>query len=481
MRGQRSEMREDRRADRERSNNFHFLTSNLYPLFSILYSLFAICYSLFTIPCLYASRSSGVCGTYVASGDDIESIFYNPAGLYNIKTSEIFTSYTTLYPKLTDGSKLSEVYLAAGLPYKGYVPAFGYFLLGGEFYKDETYAFSLSGIYKKIVFGLTAKILRKSIGTDDYSFNSVDETGKAKRGITDHLTGKSKTLFSLDAGILYNISENYKIGLSIKDINQPDMSFENSGDTKKMKSTIGFAMNTTLINLSADFSAQEYSNNILDYVFSFGAERHFDFGEYGATAIRCGMTFGSRELRRFAVGFGHSLKWFGFNYSYIFPLVGIKNSGDIQRISLNMRFGKPPESKKLKELSEKLFTEKSQNEKLLKEVERLENEKDRLKKELESLLASEKEKEEPKAERSPAVEYIPPREISVEKKAPRISTAKSDIDNRKIEFDTSMRYYYQLKDRGISEREKKDILRRIIRKYENTGVDISEAKTELAK
>jgi len=112
-------------------NKFPSISTNFYLfLFPLLLTSF-----------LYASRSSGMGGTYVASGDDIEAIFHNPAGLHNIKVPEIFTNYTMLYPNLSDGSKLSEMSLAVGLPFRGFVPAFGYFSFGGEFYKEEIYSF----------------------------------------------------------------------------------------------------------------------------------------------------------------------------------------------------------------------------------------------------------------------------------------------------------------------------------------------------
>lgn len=353
----------------------------------------------------------------------------------------------------------------------------------------------------RVIAGANLKVLNKTVGESYYS-NPINEQGTAVSGRYDSLQKRAQLFFSSDLGVLYNISQDHSIGVSVLDVNQPDVSFEGSGDIKKATYRVGVAMKNKIINLSADLAINEFLKNKTDYTFSLGAERNFELpGEYGTSGIRFGGMFGTRDLRRLSLGLSYSFKWFQIDYSYIFILTGIKNSGDLQNIAMTLRFGEPPKDEKIAQLEAEVARETAEKERLLKEIEILETERNRLRSELDAILQKEAGREkgdvsvstsvpptEISAERQPAVsvkEEKPNREIPLsEVKREKRFVARPQIEKRdetsKIEFETAMRFYNQLKMRKISVvDEQMTILRQIIRKYKNLGVDTTKAEKEL--
>jgi len=73
------------------------------------------------------ARGAALGDTYVAVGDDILSLMYNPAGLAQVHTKEVTSEYSRLFTGLTDGSNLSQSYLGYGQPIRwGGTMSFGW-------------------------------------------------------------------------------------------------------------------------------------------------------------------------------------------------------------------------------------------------------------------------------------------------------------------------------------------------------------------
>ncbi len=90
--------------------------------------LFALCTLLFALqtPQVFAAfedvgtgaRPTVMGGTYVAAGDNVESLMYNPAGLAQLHTHELTSEYSRLYTGLSDGSALEQYFVGYGQPIK---------------------------------------------------------------------------------------------------------------------------------------------------------------------------------------------------------------------------------------------------------------------------------------------------------------------------------------------------------------------------
>ena len=62
------------------------------------------------------ARGVALGDNYVAMGDDILSLMYNPAELARVDQKQIATEYSRLYTGLSDGSNLSQYYFGYGQP-----------------------------------------------------------------------------------------------------------------------------------------------------------------------------------------------------------------------------------------------------------------------------------------------------------------------------------------------------------------------------
>jgi hypothetical protein len=273
------------------------------------------------------ARPLSMGNAFVALADDINAMYYNPAGIVRLKQNEFASSYGRLYIGLDDDSNLGwgSVGYAQPLGIIGTI-GLGYFnfaLLNN--YVENTIQFTYGKwVTRRMAAGINIKLLKQKIFQDDYT--RIDPV--FNYGSKDSVQG-----VGVDAGYLFNISRHISFGAAIFNINQPDMGFLNES---KLPVTIksGLAYRDDKLSTDLDFSYK--AGQIKVYA---GGERWF-FKR--SLAIRTGLAAGTNEFRNFTAGFGYNFSSLQFDYAFLFPIFGINEIYGSHRISMILRFGAWP-------------------------------------------------------------------------------------------------------------------------------------------
>jgi hypothetical protein len=270
------------------------------------------------------ARAIGMGNAFVALADDVNSIYYNPAGLVRLRKNEFTSSYGRLYLGLDDGSNLGWGYIGYGQPLgQNGTAGLGYnnfSLVNG--YVENTIILSYGKwLTKRLAVGVNLKYLRQKIYQDAYT---------RKDPVFNYGRKDSVANVSFDTGYIFNLTKNLSLGMAFYDINQPDMGFKQKSKLHRMYKT-GFAYRNGKIKAAIDVSLKNKKLKIYT-----GGERLF-FHEI--LALRTGLGIGSNEYKNFTLGLGFCFDDITLDYSFLFPMYGISDINGSHRISLIIRFG----------------------------------------------------------------------------------------------------------------------------------------------
>lgn len=313
---------------------FFILTFNLLPL-TFLHSAF--------LDAGVGARPLGMGNAFVAVADDGNTLIYNSAGLSQIEYPELTGMYAKLYPGI-DG--LNYGYLSYIYPNSDKYGNFGFGWLNftaKDLYEENTlilsYGYPLSNINfigelvadRFFSGGFNIKLLEKKYQTNEWTaINSVFADKTAARG------------FTVDLGLLYEICENFKTGLSLENITQPDISLQSES---KVLRNYRFGASYVLTKYEILSSVETTWRN-KEYKVQAGLEKWF-FEK--TVAPRIGFGVGSSKYLNLTAGAGFNFKmkeWSGqVDYAYLFPLNFISGNGGIHYISLTARMGSLKEKK----------------------------------------------------------------------------------------------------------------------------------------
>lgn len=285
------------------------------------------------------ARPIGFAAAFTALADDPNTIFYNPAGLLQLKKIGFSFEQANLYWGLDDNEIPSITSFALALPIGSKYGSFGlgFTNFGLLSYYNETtfilsYSYDISEVLKKPLFiGLNLKLLHKKYGTDKYTLNAVDDSLQAT-GEPDPLfeNGNSKSGFTFDLGALYKIKEKYSFGFSMFNISQPGMDLK--ADTRvPLSLKAGFAYCGSATNCAVELSYRRK-----DVGLGIGAEKWFFDKRYG---LRGGLSIATRACYNINFGFSYVPRsFFQIDYAFTFPLGGIADTLGSHRFSLNLTF-----------------------------------------------------------------------------------------------------------------------------------------------
>lgn len=306
-----------------------------------------------TVPTAYAAfedigtgaRPTAMGGAYVSAGDDSLSLFYNPAGLAQLHQKEISSEYSKLFSGLSDGSNLSQTYLGYAQPVRwGGTLAVGWkqFALD-DLYKERTLALGYGEwLTPRIAIGGALKQLHHSFGVENII---VDDSGNIRSGTPSFFAqnGNSSTAYSADLGMLYRWSDRHTVGISVQDVNEPNVALSPS-DHEIVSRTLRMGMTykaTRNLNLSGAMTTRESLSNQRDTTWTGAAEKWWDLEDESAVIARGSLSSGSREFQQMALGAGYRISSIQLDYAFIFNLTGVtlgKTLGT-HRLSFSYRFG----------------------------------------------------------------------------------------------------------------------------------------------
>jgi len=298
------------------------------------------------------AHPGGIGNAFTAGKGTSSSPYWNPAGLSEIFFSEFsitsiflfagtqYTSCSFAYP-VDEKNKigLSIFRLSSGFAEK---TDFLGDTLGYNFNETLTtfYLTGCSKILDALSCGLNLKIVYQSI--DDYSAQG----------------------YGLDAGIIYDYTDQTTYGINIQNLFPVQLGTDNSGTNLKLGLIHRFIQEKLLSSI--DFTFQDIFREGY-FKWAFGVEYKIIYDLW----LRVGA-----NIRELTFGFGFKTKKFDLNYA-----VGIHSVDFIHKISVNVRYGFLPteEEKRIEIEREKLSFEKKKIEESIKiEKEKLKDEKKKL-------------------------------------------------------------------------------------------------------
>jgi hypothetical protein len=278
-----------------------------------------------------SARVFSMGGAYTAVADAPYTLFYNPAGIFNIDNLAVSTTYSNLYPGIQDDN-LNYFSLSAAMPV-GIIGSFG---LGGtflntNFWKENTFIASYAReIYGSFIVGGSVKVLRWSAEP------APGESGLSYLG------------FTFDAGIHYTIKDimqdsELRLGAAIHNITEPSIASNGSPDAKlPMVINAGAAYISKAYNyMIAVDVLKENDNLILRAGAEFVGIRQQLIGLSTGFLVRVGYNgiVNETDYKQSGLngGFGLEVERLAIDYAYVFPLE-LKNVGGSHKISLSYNF-----------------------------------------------------------------------------------------------------------------------------------------------
>ena len=285
----------------------------------------------------WGTRPAGMGGAFVAVANDSNAPLWNPAGIAQMKNAEGSFMYSTYYNGLdlkagSDSVSLGFNYLSFVYP-KSSIGAFGVSwanFTATNLYKEDTYVITYAkrlndvfpGLVPKIYVGVNLKSMGHAYTLDDYAQNDP---------VFD--SASSKSAFTADIGTLIKPYDKICIGLTAKNLTQPDVGLKDA-DKVPMEIIAGIAyrninLGNTILTPAVDLSMRDgvstYHVGLESWLFgkSLGIRA-------GANSTEATFGFSFDGLRSQALGLN-------IDYSFILPLQ-IESSSGSHRVSLGIWF-----------------------------------------------------------------------------------------------------------------------------------------------
>jgi len=295
------------------------------------------------------ARPTALGGTYVVVGDDTPSLMINPAGLAKVEQKEVTSEYSKLYGGLTDQSNIAQYFFAYGqrIKYGGTV-ALGWKQLSLDtLYTERTVSLGYGEwITERVAAGIALKQLYHSFAIPD---TIVDNSGNIRSGTPDFFLkyGNSNTAYSADLGILARLTDRHTLGISIQDVNEPNIALSNEYRRIVPRTTragLSYKVSPDFL-LAGALTMRQTLSNQTDYTWTGAAEKWWQTENNGTIGWRGSLAKGSREFTQIATGPAYRLHGFQLDYTFVFNLSGIVlgDTTGTHRFSMTYRFGVEPE------------------------------------------------------------------------------------------------------------------------------------------
>lgn len=255
----------------------------------------------------WGSRAVGVGFGIASYPQESLGIFWNPASIGSISGKEINTMYGMPFMGLSDinikyilGNFVTN--LAAGGAIGVGVGMFDV----SDVWRESLYVIGYGREIDKFLVGAVVKYMEYKVllSANEYGNDPLLEKG-------------GKSTISADIGGIYKMSENFNVGVTIKDVLEPEIGIE---ETEKVKRGYLIAASYKIVspNMEAIISAGNYMyGNNSD--FSVGAEAWLSGGKIGVR--------GSYLPYRYAIGASYNLEKLRVDYTYVIPSQLTETSG----------------------------------------------------------------------------------------------------------------------------------------------------------
>jgi len=286
-----------------------------------LFSLLSPLFSAFKDP-EFLARPAGMGGAFVAVSDDINAVWFNPAGISDVARQSLLFTYSKPYLNL-DG-------VNAGMSYASYLHPFGSNGTAAvswanfntaDLYQENTVLLSYGYDLNFMQAGVNLTYLGRSVTTDA---RTADDPV--------FVNGTTKSAYSVDAGVLKRFDGGFSLGASAKNLTQPDVGYA-ANDAVPAEYRLGAAQvfSTETCDIIAALDAG-YRNK--EYNVYAGGEawflRHTLAGRLGGN--RNEASIGASYLFRIS-----DTNTLVTHYSFSWPF-SIEGSSGSHRLSLGIEF-----------------------------------------------------------------------------------------------------------------------------------------------
>jgi|GEM_PF-3334086 len=421
------------------------------------------------------ARPEAMGGAFTALADDVHSLYYNPAGLATLFRPKITAYYAKPWSNLSDDTSMGHMFLGGAGPlglggrWGGVGGSYEEFKVD-KMYKEQTFTvgYAKTFLEDRLSLGTGLKWLMRSYGSDAYTegSTSVDPIFSG---------GKSASNLGVDVGGLLAINSTVFLGLSVLNINRPDMSLS-SGDRLPMTTRLGTSFQTDFLKMNADIT-RTLTSGEKDTRFLLGGERSWAFRRFGLLSIRGGAGIGSRDYRQVNVGAGYEINGIGFDYVFTMPLGAANDMGNSQNVSLSYGFGSSPAEDEIQSL---VLQEKSATSRAAESLRLAEEEAWALRQEEEALATQYvSELERLKAELADTRQGKTQKTDTVSREKREKEARVSAQKNFTEAYQAAMKAYTARANRGATPESRREQLQGILSKYSGKGVDVSQAQREL--
>jgi hypothetical protein len=286
----------------------------------------------FDVP-IVTPQSAAMGGASLAGDGDSAALFLNPAAAAGLERPEAYMMYNQLYTGLKGVGGIGQGFASFGAPTKYGTLAAGY----GEF--------SAAGLLDERVVGLSFSRRFGAVDagvTGKYLYHSY-QIGSDPAAASDPVfaRGTSRSALALDAGVIASLSDSLKAGLTVRNINSPDVGLASTDRVpREVQAGLSYLIKAWDLRLTADYVYRDVPSGTLTdrSVPSIGLEKGFvnDMIRFrvgaapdqltGGIGIRCGPV--------------------DFDYAFVLNRGLMASNAGSQQAGFRYRFGGPSKKDK---------------------------------------------------------------------------------------------------------------------------------------
>lgn len=438
------------------------------------------------------ARPAAMGEAFTAVADDVHSLYYNPAGLASLYRPEATAYYARPYPGLSDQSKTAQTFVGLALPipkegrWGGFGVGYQEFRVDSLF-KERTVTLGYGRFFlsDRLALGVGLKQMDRLFGETNDTQNAFSGEDPANRTFAEDPVfqgGHGASALGIDLGSLYAVLPRLRVGLSLENVNQPDLGLMQK-DPVPMVTRLGTVFDKTYSKVGLEVSHRRFLSGQSDMRLHLGGERQWGFKRFGLLALRGGAAVGGRDYRQVNLGAGYEVNGMVLDYVFTIPMGAADETGNVHNVSLSFKFGR---SYSEDDLADELQQEREAAARAEEAMKAAETEAAYVKEERNKLLSDyATELERIKAELEEAKKsnvtsiVVPERRLSPEERE-RLARQKARQEYGAA-FDASMRAYGTLVSRGAGLEDRVVHLKSTLDKYGNKGIDVSSAVHELER
>ncbi len=273
------------------------------------------------------TRPAGLGGAFCAVADDADTMIYNPAGLGQVYTSVVAFNYVSLLSGLDDGSLTdNRIAYLQPLSEAGTLGVLWYQRRLAGLYQENIvslgYGLPLGDESNYLIGGALKLFFQDFLDSDAVTGNPLFDNGSSSQGV------------GIDLGGLVYLSDDFNLGFSIANLNQPNMAL---GDTDVIV--------PVTLRFGGAYQYEQYLGTLecmlkeSHYRISGGGEAWWFDGLLGT---RAGIGIGDQDMSELSAGLSfrfEQIVWTGqLDYAFVVP-IGSLAGGATHQFNISVLFG----------------------------------------------------------------------------------------------------------------------------------------------